>query len=61
VSSAAQGRPGDTAPTIPATIYVKVSTHLLGELGEWSDPVRVKAEQQPDDTYELIFKREVVS
>lgn len=41
---------------IPRTIYVKVSTELMRELGEWSEPLRVKVEKHMDDTYELVFR-----
>jgi hypothetical protein len=40
----------------PLTIYVKVSTHLLAELQEWSKPLQVRVELQPDDTYEMVFR-----
>lgn len=40
------------------TKWVKVSTELLTQLGEWSEPVRVKIESDIDDVLELIFKRE---
>lgn len=47
---------------LPRTIYVKVSTPLLGELSEWSEPVRVKVERDwNDDTFEMIFRREEAS
>lgn len=47
------------AATLPRTIYVKVSTALLAELSEWSEPVRVKVERDwNDDTFEMVFKRE---
>ena len=41
----------------PRTIWVKVSTDLLAELAEWSDPVQVKVEKDLDDTYDMIFRR----
>ncbi len=46
---------------VPRTIYVKVSTELLAESAEWSEPLRVRIERQPDDTYEMTFKREEAS
>ena len=45
----------------PRAIYVKVSTALLAEMFEWSDPLRVRIERQADDTYEMTFKREVLA
>jgi hypothetical protein len=43
---------------LPRTIYVKVTTELLADLFDWSEPVRVKVEKNyTDDTYEMIFKR----
>lgn len=42
------------------TKWVKVSIELLAELGEWSEPVRVKVERDTDDVLELVFKREGV-
>jgi len=41
------------------TKWVKVSTELLAELGEWSEPVRVKVESDVDNVLEMVFKREV--
>jgi len=43
------------------TKWVKVSTALLAELGEWSEPVRVKVESDTDNVLEMIFKREEVT
>jgi hypothetical protein len=37
--------------------WVQVSTELLAELGEWSEPVRVKVETDVDNVLELIFQR----
>lgn len=48
-------------PTVPRTIYVKVGVELLAELTEWSEPVRAMIVRHPDETYELIFKREEAS
>lgn len=42
---------------IPRTIYVAVSTHLLSELRAWSEPLQVKVEIRPDDTYEMMFRK----
>lgn len=41
----------------PRTIWVKVSTELLAELTEWSDPVQVRVEKDSDDTYGMVFRR----
>jgi hypothetical protein len=38
------------------TKWVRVSTELLAELGEWSEPVRVKIETDVDNVLELIFQ-----
>lgn len=41
----------------PRTIFVKVSTELLSDLSEWSEPLRVKVERDwNDDTYEMVFR-----
>lgn len=37
--------------------WVQVATELLAELGEWSEPVRVKVESDVDGVLELIFQR----
>jgi hypothetical protein len=39
------------------TKWVQVSTELLAELGEWSEPVQVKVESDQDNILELIFRR----
>lgn len=41
----------------PRTIFVKVSTELLSSMNEWSEPVQVRIERQPDDTYEMVFRK----
>ena len=38
------------------TKWVEVSTELLGELGEWSEPVRVKVESETDGVLMMIFQ-----
>lgn len=41
----------------PDVIFVRVSTFLFArDLSEWSRPLQVKAEANPDGTYELIFR-----
>ena len=37
--------------------WVRVSTELLAQLGEWSEPVRVKVESDVDNVLELVFQR----
>jgi hypothetical protein len=37
--------------------WVQVSTELLAQLGEWSEPVRVMIESDVDDVLELVFQR----
>jgi len=39
------------------TKWVKVSTELLAELGEWSEPVRVKIVSETDGVLDMIFER----
>jgi hypothetical protein len=39
-----------------AVKWVKVSTELLAELGEWSEPVRVKIEADVDNVLEMVFQ-----
>lgn len=43
---------------IPETVLVRVTTQLLPELyGEWSEPLRVRAEELSDGTVELVFQK----
>ena len=37
--------------------WVQVSTELLAELGEWSEPVRVKVVSDADNVLDMIFQR----
>jgi len=37
--------------------WVQVSTELLAELGEWSEPVRVKVVSETDGVLEMVFQR----
>ena len=37
--------------------WVRVSHELLAELGEWSEPVRVKVVSDVDDILDLVFER----
>ena len=37
--------------------WVRVSTELLAELQEWSEPVRVKVVSDVDDILDLVFER----
>ena len=39
------------------TKWVQVSTELLAQLGEWSEPVRAKIVEDKDGVLELIFQR----
>ncbi len=50
-----------TVTVLPRTIYVKVSTELLAEYAAWSEPLCVMIERQPDDTYEMTFKRKALA
>jgi hypothetical protein len=37
--------------------WVRVSTELLAQLGEWSEPVRVKIISDTDNVLDMIFER----
>jgi hypothetical protein len=37
--------------------WVQVSTELLAQLGEWSEPVRVKVVSETDGVLEMVFER----
>ena len=39
------------------TKWVMVSTELLAQLGEWSEPVRAKIVSETDGVLELVFQR----
>ena len=41
--------------------WVRVSTELLAELEEWSDPVRVRISSETDGVLEMEFRREVIA
>lgn len=45
------------AGLLPPAVLVRVQTELLAEPGEWSEPVQVKVEPQPDGTHDLICKQ----
>jgi hypothetical protein len=42
---------------MPSERWLRVSTELLAELGEWSEPVRVKVVSDTDGVLNMIFKR----
>jgi hypothetical protein len=39
------------------TKWVMVSTELLAQLGEWSEPVRVKVVSDADGILDMVFQR----
>jgi hypothetical protein len=42
----------------PRIVWVEVATELLAELGEWSDPVRVRiSDLRPDGGVEMVFQK----
>ena len=43
---------------LPRSVWVEVSTELLAELGEWSDPVQVRIEDlQPNGQVVMTLRR----
>ena len=46
-----------TLPLEQAAKWVQVSTELLAELGEWSEPVQAKVVSDTDGVLDLIFRR----
>jgi hypothetical protein len=42
----------------PRTVWVEVATELLAELGEWSEPVRVRiSDLRPNGKVEMVFQK----
>ena len=37
--------------------WVRVSTELLAELGQWSEPCRIKIVSDVDDILDMVFER----
>lgn len=42
----------------PRESWVRVSTELLAELGEWSEPVRIRILEDDNGVLEMLFKTE---
>ena len=41
----------------PRVKWVRVSTELLAELGDWSEPVQVQIVEDKDNILEMVFRR----
>ena len=48
---------GSPTDALPRTVYVKVSTEILAELADWSEPLHVRIEREIDDSFVMVFKR----
>jgi len=51
------GPPDETTHVAPPDKWVRVSGELLPQLGEWSEPVRVKVVRDEAGVLDLIFER----
>lgn len=47
----------ENVPEVGPFKWVRVSTELLAQLGEWSEPVRVKVVEDQSDVLDMIFQR----